>query len=271
MQEQSPSGHQPFDLSSIPTILSLKSSVVLIRHGKSGGNVLSAKLRANPNMHFKLPPGLEDSSFRLTSTGREQAIKTGKWLAARFPEGFDIILASPFQRARETAQLACLAAGWDIHKIRDEPLVQERCWGDIYSMNASERREVLEAFRKSPRDTRIPNGETLDETRARAHRFFEKVRSDFSGKQLLVFSHGEFIQEALADISGLSDHNRRYRVKNCQVFELSPWPESHKSGGGSDWLIRTSWPHRDMEGTWEDPKQSKMPGRPNLDSLDLGS
>jgi phosphohistidine phosphatase len=52
--------------------------------------------------HADAAPGSRDLERKLTAKGRKQAERVGKWLIARLP-GRYTVLASPAQRARETA------------------------------------------------------------------------------------------------------------------------------------------------------------------------
>jgi broad specificity phosphatase PhoE len=205
----------------LPPLLPSAETIVLVRHGKSAGNVLSHR----PPKDFYLPHGMTDETLPLTDRGKKQASKTGEWLGKTYPERFDVIISSPFLRARKTAEYACRAAGWDIGNIIFEPLAGERDWGVFLDVHSGQQRDFLDGLRRDRRGGRIPGGESLDEARTRAHDFLRKLHSEFEGKRILVFTHGEFIQECIA--AALEERNQptelafRKKPKNCQVFELS--------------------------------------------------
>jgi broad specificity phosphatase PhoE len=210
----------------LPPLPPLAETIVLVRHGKSAGNVLSHR----PRKDFYLPHGMTDETLPLTDRGKIQASKTGEWLAKTYPEGFDVIISSPFLRAKKTAEFACRAAGWNVGNIILEPLAGERDWGVFLDVHA------------------------------RAHDFLRKIHSEYEGKRILVFTHGEFIQEciaaALEELYQPTDLAPRKKPKNCQVFELSlhstplHFTEEDNSNAaspesGKRWQLQTSCPSED--------------------------
>jgi broad specificity phosphatase PhoE len=246
----------PLEEPKLPPMPSLAETIVLVRHGKSAGNVLSHR----PRKDFYLPHGMTDETLPLTDRGKIQASKTGEWLAKTYPEGFDVILSSPFLRAKKTAEFACRAAGWDVGNIIFESLAGERDWGVFLDVHTGQQRDFIDILRRDRRGGRIPGGESLDEARARAHDFLRKIHSKYEGKRILVFTHGEFIQEciaaALEELYQPTDLAPRKKPKNCQVFELSlhstplHFTEEDNSNGASPesakrWQLQTSCPSED--------------------------
>jgi broad specificity phosphatase PhoE len=74
----------------------------LVRHGQSAGNV--ARDLAHAQGERRIPLTIRDVDVPLSDLGREQAASLGKWFAKRgeLPE---VVLASPYLRARQTAEL----------------------------------------------------------------------------------------------------------------------------------------------------------------------
>jgi broad specificity phosphatase PhoE len=126
----------------------------------------------------------------LVAAGVEQA----RSLAARLNGvGFDLVLASPMTRARETAALAGFpdaevsadAAEWDYgdYEGRTTPAIREQVPGwTIWTHPA-------------------PGGETPEQVAARADRIVARVRDN--GGRALVFSHGHFLRVLAARWIGL--------------------------------------------------------------------
>jgi broad specificity phosphatase PhoE len=243
----------PLGETKLPFLSNLAQTIVLVRHGKSAGNVLSHR----PQKDFYLPHGMTDETLPLTDRGKAQASKTGEWLSKNYPEGFDVIISSPFLRAKETAEFACIAARWDVVNIIFEPLAVERDWGVFLDVHTGQQRDFNDVLRRDRRGGRIPGGESLDETRARAHDFLRKLHSEYEGKRILVFTHGEFIQEciaaALEELGQPTDLAFGKKPRNCQVFELSlnstPFDsieeECRENGSlrsGKSWRLQTFHP-----------------------------
>jgi probable phosphoglycerate mutase len=73
----------------------------VVRHGESVGNV--AAQRAEVSGADRVEVDTPDADTPLSPTGREQAAALGRWLAADPP---DVVIASTYLRARQTAELA---------------------------------------------------------------------------------------------------------------------------------------------------------------------
>jgi len=81
--------------------------IYLVRHGETDWNVKG------------LGQGCRND-IPLNKTGKEQAIKTGKYLKEyRQRDGkFDLVLCSPLIRTRETCSLICAKIGYDMDKVK---------------------------------------------------------------------------------------------------------------------------------------------------------
>src|SRR5689334_17034694 len=95
----------------------------LVRHGESAGNVArdEAMRRRLPFIDIEA----RDMDVRLSSRGEEQARAVGEWLASTDRQA-DVVLASPYVRAEQTATLA--TGRWDAALVLDERL-REREFG----------------------------------------------------------------------------------------------------------------------------------------------
>ncbi|MDB5693424.1 MAG: histidine phosphatase family protein [Alphaproteobacteria bacterium] len=95
----------------------------VVRHGQSAGNV--ARDAAYAAGHARIDLAVRDVDVPLSPLGETQAQALGRWFAA-FPENEkpEIILSSPYVRARQTAKAICEAGGI-IGEARP-PIVDER-------------------------------------------------------------------------------------------------------------------------------------------------
>ena len=102
----------------------------LVRHGQSQGNI--ARDAADEAGAHEIGIELRDVDVPLSELGRRQAEAAGRWFAA-LPRGErpEIILSSPYVRARQTAEIICkqgALAGGPARTIIDERL-REREFG----------------------------------------------------------------------------------------------------------------------------------------------
>ena len=82
----------------------------LVRHGQSQGNV--ARDIADEEGLHEIDIDVRDVDVPLSELGHQQAEATGRWLAALPPdERPEVILSSPYLRARQTAEAICKAGG----------------------------------------------------------------------------------------------------------------------------------------------------------------
>ncbi|MCW2838365.1 MAG: histidine phosphatase family protein [Marmoricola sp.] len=97
------------------------SELLLIRHGESQGNVAAAQAHSVGAHEIDVPA--RDADVDLSPLGREQATAVGIALAAMTSDVLpQTVVCSPYVRARETARLACEAAGLDLPTHLDERL-----------------------------------------------------------------------------------------------------------------------------------------------------
>ena len=82
----------------------------LVRHGQSQGNV--ARDAAEGTGAARIGIDIRDVDVPLSGLGHRQAEAAGRWFAA-LPDGQkpEVILSSPYLRARQTAQAICEAGG----------------------------------------------------------------------------------------------------------------------------------------------------------------
>src|SRR5436305_4602038 len=95
----------------------------IVRHGQSAGNVArdAADAAGLPMIDLEL----RDVDVPLSELGARQADALGRWFAA-LPEAErpEIVLASPYVRARQTAKAICEAGG--VTESAHRPIVDER-------------------------------------------------------------------------------------------------------------------------------------------------
>ena len=142
----------------------------LVRHGQTEWS------KAGKHTSTTDLPLLED--------GEADALSLGDRLAG---QAFDLVLTSPRQRARRTAELA----GFGDAQV-DEDLV-EWTYGDYEGLTTPEIREDVPGWTVWTHPS--PGGESADDVSARCDRVIERVRSV---ERALVFGHGHSLRSLTA-------------------------------------------------------------------------
>ena len=169
------------------------AELVLIRHGQSASNVAFPAADAKGLLDSGLTG--RDADVELTGTGRLQAAAVGKWLAG-LPAGQrpEVVITSPYLRARETWRLAAEASGLDLPApVTDDRLVDRRL-GDLEMMTRAaiaERYPDEEERRAEAGDHRYrpPGGESFADIEARLGSFLADLNSAYAGRRVVVVAH----------------------------------------------------------------------------------
>lgn len=147
--------------------------LLLLRHGQTALSVERRYSgRGNPE---------------LTELGTRQIAAAAHYLGAR--GGVDAVLASPLQRAFDTAAAAAEALGRDV--TVDDDLIETDFggWEGLTFQEASDRDPDL--HRRWLRDTSVPppGGESFDDVASRVERAQKRIIAEYPGQTVLVVSH----------------------------------------------------------------------------------
>ena len=162
--------------------------ITLLRHGESEGNVLNLFI------------GQDD--YSLTANGRLQAQALAQ-LWAQEGKTFDAIIASPLQRAQQTAHAVASALGLP---VETEPLWMEQDYGEWNPRNIPEvlrSPEMPKYF--TPYDRPGRTGESRTETYLRAGQALHNLLDRPPGRYLIV-AHGVILNMALYFALGIPCH-----------------------------------------------------------------
>ena len=154
------------------------SEIVLVRHGETEWS--------RSGQHT----GVTD--LPLTEEGERQAAAVAPRLAGR---EFALVLTSPRQRARRTAELA----GFGDRAEPDDDL-REREYGDYEGRTTKDIRVERPGWDVWRDD--CPGGETLEQLAARADRVIERALA--AGGDTLVFAHSHLLRELAGRWIGLA-------------------------------------------------------------------
>ena len=184
--------------------------IYMVRHGET---ILT------PDRKFS---GVGKLNPPLTEVGREQARKVAAEIAKIKP---DVLIASPLQRTRDTAEEISKAIGlspildeawyecsfgeWDGLSIQE---VKEK-WPDDYTSWISS-----SAF--TP-----PGGESYDDLAARIEPAFDALAEKYPGQKVVVVTHNGVIKQ-LASIVLEGNPNSLFHIdiSPCSISSFSIWP-----------------------------------------------
>lgn len=143
----------------------------------------------------------------LTDLGEQAATS----LAPRLADvSFDLVLTSPRQRARRTAELA----GFADAEVDDD--LAEWAYGDHEGVTTDEIRETVPGWSVWTHPS--PGGESVDEVSARLDRIVERARQH---DRTLVFAHGHSLRVLTARwLEQPADEGRFFRLDTSTVSVL---------------------------------------------------
>jgi len=197
--------------------------LILIRHGQSEFNILTAKKEPDPEyqefkerykseakndfqfsertvqlaliMQKRYNLSTSDSKTQLTEFGKEQSEKTGIGLAQNY-ELPDVIFVSPYVRTLQT--LEEIVKGWpELKKVRviEDERIRERNIGLLELYNDWRVLNVLKPVQGRLRQRQggfyfqYPQGESIVDVRSRNRQWSQTLTRDWSEKKVLVVSH----------------------------------------------------------------------------------
>ena len=189
-------------------------TIVFLRHGESVGNA---------DGYFQ-----GQSDFPLNETGQAQArALAGRWTSERL--SFDLILASPLSRARQTAEIIAAALN---SPVELEPSLMERDNGILAGLKHDEAHQV----HPQPRFSNIyqPFARTGEGDWAlflRAGQFLHQLLNRPPGRYLVV-SHGGLLNQVMYAILGITPQpnysGARFRFENTGFAAFVYYPDDHR-------------------------------------------
>ena len=145
----------------------------VMRHGEAEHNIQAILDTTN------------EGKFSLTSKGRKQVEAAAKKLKS---SGIELIIASPFTRTQETAEIVAKTLGVEI--ITDDRL-REVGGNDMHGKPVGDYMNM----RKAPGGWDGTNGlESFTELKSRVTEFFKDTLQKYPNKKILIVSHGDPIR-----------------------------------------------------------------------------
>lgn len=203
--------------------LARPSELRLIRHAESAGNVARAEALAAGAQAIEIEQ--RDCDVPLSPLGERQAAALGRWWA-RHLVPFDVVLASPYVRARETTALAQAAAGWKVPVVVDERL-REKEFGTLdrltrAGIEARFPEQAAQRHRLGKFYYRPPGGESWTDVILRLRSVFAELCRDYAGRRVAIVAHQVIVLSFRYVLEGLDEKallaiDRGADVANCSV------------------------------------------------------
>lgn len=203
--------------------------LTIVRHGQSAGNVArDAAMQANIG---RIELTERDADVPLSDLGRDQAAALGRWYANEAPRDRpDVLLASPYRRACQTADLFREAGGCraDVPICFDERL-REKEFGILDGLTSvgiataepqqAELRRLLGKFYHRP-----PGGESWCDVILRLRSVMDTIALHHADQHVMIFSHQVVVLCLRYIIEGMTEGDileidRKGDVANCAITE----------------------------------------------------
>ncbi|WP_380783054.1 histidine phosphatase family protein [Sphingomonas sp. R86520] len=217
------------------------SRLWIVRHGESAGNV--ARDAAHLDGAERIVLDARDVDIALSSRGEDQARALGAWFAAKpSNERPDVLLASPYVRARTTAELFREAGGADRGEaICTDERLREKEFGILDGLTTAgvaalepqqaELRRLLGKFYHRP-----PGGESWCDVIFRLRSVMDTVALHYAERRVMIVAHQVVVLCLRYVIENLSEEqilaiDREGDVANCSVTEYRFDPTVGRDGG----------------------------------------
>jgi isoleucyl-tRNA synthetase len=204
---------------------------------------LKSKTKKSGNRYFEMRHGEAECNIskvimsdeeadkcKLTENGIKQVIESSK----NFKEKVDIIISSPFERARETTKIICEQIDFPLDQVIYNELEQE--W-EISSLFTGKSRDAFEEYyckryKDNPFEV-LPNSESYAQVINRVGKFIYDLESKYSGKNILIVGHAGETSALNHVIQGFSfetlptDSHFPSYLKNAEIKEVNFVPLPH--------------------------------------------
>lgn len=190
----------------------LKNRYFALRHGESKANVAEIIVSDLQN-------GIQEE-FTLTQNGENQV--RGSVVKAKTENLLDentIIYSSPFSRCKKTAEIAKEVLGLKNEVIIDGRL-QERWFGDLNKAHVQNYQKIWAADKENQQP--IQNEEPVEKVKERTMSLVADLEEQYSGKAMLLVSHGDVLQVLEVCLLGMPAHNHRdiRPLEKAEIREL---------------------------------------------------
>lgn len=212
----------------------------VVRHGQSAGNVASDAAHASGAHRITLDH--RDVDVPLSALGMEQARALGEWFScAEVDQRPEIMLASPYARAVQTAELFRAAGGCEPgEKICVDERLREKEFGVLDGLtrfgieathpDQAQFRSLLGKFYHRP-----PGGESWCDVILRLRSLLDTVSLHYAGRRVMIVAHQVVVLCLRTIIENLGEQeilaiDREGDVANCSITEYRFDPKAGRDG-----------------------------------------
>lgn len=193
----------------------------MMRHGQAENNI---------ETHFSI---LTSHSAKLTEEGKKQAEKSAK----EFENKIDLIISSPFSRAKETAEIFSKQIGLPVEDIVYDERIKEM---EVSSIFEGKEKPILRkyydgGYLDSPKEA-LPDGESFAEVIKRAGDFLYEIETKYEGKNILIIGHEvsvgrafDFLTKGFSFSDLSSENNPLVLLNNAEIREFDFIPLPHNA------------------------------------------
>jgi broad specificity phosphatase PhoE len=213
----------------------------LARHGQSSGNV--ARDAAELARLALIDVAIRDVDVPLSPLGEEQARALGRWFGEMAPAlRPSVVLASPYIRARRTAEIILESAGIPKSSftfVADERL-REKEFGILDRLTKFGIREKYPELAEQRAHVgkfyfRPPGGESWCDVILRLRNVIDTITREYRGERLLVVSHQVVVNCFRYLLERMDEHqilevDRLADVPNCSITSYEFDPASGNQG-----------------------------------------
>ena len=218
------------------------SRLWIVRHGESAGNVARDAAQAAGAQRIDIPE--RDVDVPLSPLGLQQGEALGRWFA-QMPDGErpNLVLASPYRRALQTAEAIRAAGGLavDTPRILLDERLREKEFGVLDRLT----RAGIEALHPEQAQLRSelgkfyhrpPGGESWCDVILRLRGALDTLSLHHGGRRVLVVAHqvvvlcARYLLEDM-DETGILGVDAEGDVANCGVTEYAFDAAAHPDGG----------------------------------------
>lgn len=166
------------------------NTFILVRHGEAENNALGLVSSASAQR-----------AYHLTERGKKQIGETANFLMGQNP---DFLVASPVLRTQESAEI--IASILEIPLSFDARLAEPR-FGMFEDQSVKQFLDFMNEHGGRMETLTEMDIEGYEDIRARVTSFLEDVSAAFSGKKIILVSHGDPIQEAYGELVGMDSES----------------------------------------------------------------
>lgn len=216
------------------------STLWIVRHGQSAGNVARDEAEAASALRIQLTG--RDVDVPLSALGEDQAQALGRWFAQGHEHGRpEVLLASPYRRAIQTAQFFRAAGGCDPDEaVCIDERLREKEFGIFDGLTTAGIKEFLPEQAEFRRLLgkfyhRSPGGESWADVILRLRSVLDMISLHHAGQRVMIVAHQvvvlclRYIIENM-DEAGILAIDREGDVANCSVTEYRYDETAGKSG-----------------------------------------